>query len=706
MRLTGSTGITHRARLTVLAGLFIFGTPAAVSNDISGPPRDHRENLPPVGASLFDRLLVTPSGDGSRHDVPYPFERLIALLTERLAPEDGARGRSFSTTLIPYGRSLQREAARPEFFRYPRIVLAVDGQPGIRLPARDRLFIGYQEKARQIEIISYNEELGRFEFQVVENYADGETPVVRYASRALCMSCHQNATAIFPRRDWEETSSSRRVAERIGAFHRHYHGVAASSTSSEAGRIDSATNRANLFPVYQRIWREGCWLPNDEAGSLRCRAGAFRAMLRYRLGSWKLDLADEDGAYVRAITANWNRLWPDGLAVPDADLPDRALAPRPIPVELPPRLDPLSLRPPGSYWEAGRDVGRATRGMADTFLLASDMERLDRALHRRSRDSLEYRAGDCRVDRSSETRGNRWIGLSCSGRGSGIELVGELHVDESGRVNEGLSWLYLGTRGGLAYASLPGEVRPAAGGARAARLSLYKRYGNIRARMPDGAAMTRMVLTWTGAAGRFELGLSRDFDQVERAVAGLLRRAEAGDFDGFDDRALHGVRLMNALFDELGVDYPPAPPSESTLPGIGSPADAQAASSLHGAGSPLGVLQRHCGACHRSQSRFPPAFLSGSPAKVAANVESCAQRIAYRLGMWDRPEQTRPVTPMPPAAYLDTASIDAARWAASDDLRTLKRYLAKLAPASEDASPPTDYAGLPPCLPDAYGRGD
>ena len=74
------------------------------------------------------------------------------------------------------GRSLQRNAASPDFFKFPRAVVVAEATP-VSIPGKplivlkDRLFLGYQPQAEAIEVISYNEMAGRFEFQVVENYS-------------------------------------------------------------------------------------------------------------------------------------------------------------------------------------------------------------------------------------------------------------------------------------------------------------------------------------------------------------------------------------------------------------------------------------------------------------------------------------------------------------------------------------------------------
>src|SRR5258707_3274522 len=157
---------TASAALALSAALLSGCRPKSASVP---PPRESPgPDLPPTGQSLFDRLVPDP--------VPFPLTNLVARIETRL-------GAKFDRVLIPLGRSLQRSAGAPEFFRYPRAVLAMTSEPGPRagIYAKDRLFLGYQEKAAIIEIISYNDAPARFEFQLVKNYGPGMTPQVYYA---------------------------------------------------------------------------------------------------------------------------------------------------------------------------------------------------------------------------------------------------------------------------------------------------------------------------------------------------------------------------------------------------------------------------------------------------------------------------------------------------------------------------------------------
>src|SRR5438046_3196497 len=106
-------------------------------------PASAGESLPPVGRSLFDFVVM----DGESARVPFPFEALTKKIASRLGCAGDGRatpkGRGIGTVeasclkrvLIPLGRSLQRSAAGPEFFKYPRAVVAVDPETHATTPA-------------------------------------------------------------------------------------------------------------------------------------------------------------------------------------------------------------------------------------------------------------------------------------------------------------------------------------------------------------------------------------------------------------------------------------------------------------------------------------------------------------------------------------------------------------------------------------------
>lgn len=289
-------------------------------------------DLPPVGHSRFDQLV----GD---KPLPYPFSRLLRSINRQMRSDAGGLP-PLKVTLIPLGRSLQRDAGAPDFFHYPRVVAAADGDalPGIA-PLKDRLFIGYHEKGDVIEVISYNDAAGRFEFQVVRDYRAGTTPQLFYARRSLCLSCHQNAAPIFARPLWDETPANPAIAQRLRETRRDFYQVRLTGTDI-AYFIDNATDRANLFSVWQQMWLAGCG--NGNAGD-RCRLEAFAAALDYARNR-TLPAPPS----LATLAHDWTQRWPSGLSIPNPDLPNRdPLAALPDPAH-----DPLLLRPPLETWRA------------------------------------------------------------------------------------------------------------------------------------------------------------------------------------------------------------------------------------------------------------------------------------------------------------------------------------------------------------------
>jgi mono/diheme cytochrome c family protein len=330
-------------------------TPVLVALLTASNPVPAQNDLPPQGRSRFDQFI-------GNAPVPFPYARLAHTISAQMQPDaDGLA--PLKATLIPLGRSLQKNAGAPDFFRFPRVVAAADGNNRRRvLPLKDRLFIGYHETGEVLEVISYNDAAGRFEFQVVRDYAPGKIPRVYYARRSLCLACHQNAAPIFARPLWDETPANPAIAKRLRATRKDFYGVKISGTDI-AYFIDAASERANLFSVWQTLWQQGCG--TDDA----CRMQALAAALDYaRHGT--LPAADALPTLVR----NWASHWPHGLPIPNPDLPNRdPLAAMPDATN-----DPLLTRPPLAIWHAP-DTTAFIVGLAG-LLDASALRRLPRDL--------------------------------------------------------------------------------------------------------------------------------------------------------------------------------------------------------------------------------------------------------------------------------------------------------------------------------------
>lgn len=355
-------------------------------------PGDH---LPPLGGSLFDALFAGTRDGRVTHMLPFPFEKLLARVDAQLLGDPASLLPPAKRVLIPLGRSLQRTAAAPEYFRFPRVVVGVDSPPVPGAPLlKDRLFIAYQEKSAVLEVISYNEAAGRFEFQLVKDYRAGGNPQVFYANRNICFACHQNGAPIFSRALWDETNANPLVAATLTQAGRSFYGIPVGRGVDVPYAIDNAVRRANRFALTQRLWREGCG--TGEAGA-RCRAGLFEAALRLRLADGRAPPPDAafEAAVARPLRASAARLWPAGLAIGRPDLPNRnplqGLVRWPddqaegvARSHVAARFDALLPRQPDAWWrgDAPDAVAEAVAGVAE-FVADGDWLRLKAALVRR-----------------------------------------------------------------------------------------------------------------------------------------------------------------------------------------------------------------------------------------------------------------------------------------------------------------------------------
>lgn len=211
-----------------------------------------REDLPPEGTrSLFDHLVAQADG------VPWPFEKLVKMVGQQ-----DPSGTAPLVLLIPDGRSLLKGQSD---FAHPRVLMAADFQaPGspasLGLAPRGQLFLGFTEQANEIEVVSYNEAAGRFEFQLVQDYrANGARRLV-YAKRAICESCHQGATPIFSVRPWNETNGQPETATRLAAAlgGDRYLDFPVSVPLATPERYDELTDVGAFIVAAQKLWLDQC----------------------------------------------------------------------------------------------------------------------------------------------------------------------------------------------------------------------------------------------------------------------------------------------------------------------------------------------------------------------------------------------------------------------------------------------------------------
>lgn len=276
--------------------------PAATSSKLLS-----REDLPPEGTrSLFDHLVAQADG------VPWPFEKLAALV----AKQDPS-GAAPLTLLIPDGRSLLKGQADDA---HPRLLLAADFQaPGspasLGLAPRGQLFLGFTEQANEIEVISYNEAAGRFEFQLVQDYTANGARRLVYAKRAICESCHQGGTPIFSVRPWNETNGQPETAARITAAlgSDHYLGFPTAVPLSVPERYDELTDVGNFIVAAQKLWLDRC-------GDAACRRQMLKLALDYARAPGDFKTDSTGVAELRRLQAAAGE---QPIAVPQSDLPNR-----------------------------------------------------------------------------------------------------------------------------------------------------------------------------------------------------------------------------------------------------------------------------------------------------------------------------------------------------------------------------------------------
>lgn len=502
----------------MLGGPAIAGEPALVASPAQPGPQH-----PPAGQSLFDELFATPQG----YDIPFPFARLIEHLDGYLAPE------RVRTALIPLGRSLQRYSADPDYFASPRLVVAVtadaaDSPAPLAAPRlRDRLYIGYQPAAEVLEVISYNEAAGRFEFQEVVDYGPDRAPQAGYAAREICVACHQAHAPIFSRPLWSESNGNPQVADRLMELGPTYHGAPVLQGIDALDDFDQSTDRANRIAIVNRIWDEGC---GSGPSGIECRRAVLAAAFAYRLAGaradWRPPLAH---AVAGRLAARMTELWPHGIAAPDPDLanadPVRELAAGRALADI---LEPSGPRNPETprraltYWAPMTDAAANLAGIARDVgaqFATSDIVWLDSHLAAHRAPGSSHRT-TCRTQSVQREDGRVELRLDCGGEGSTLTLSGFVvsNGDEvtGGRIDA------LSLNGDAAVRRL--RVVGGAATAQSVAIDLRDASADLHPRLLSGERIAGVRL---GADGVIEVRIVDDLDALDSALD-LLARDDDG----------------------------------------------------------------------------------------------------------------------------------------------------------------------------------
>ena len=448
-----------------------FRTPSSVANqkepELSIYPYNEAFSLPDRGTSLFDKVFSQTTAPGVReYNIPYPFQRFVAQLTQ------AAGGIAPLQTLFPMGRSLQRVAAiaglknvtsADPFYRYPRLVLGFDQESlnssdHLNLNLKGRFYVGMNEKAELLEVISYNDEAGRYEYQVVRNYNSAQKPTVVYANRQLCLTCHQNQTPLFSQGPWKESNANSAMADGMlrvmrsqmgehpcaagvdspfcfdGKDYRYFGAPLAVDISVPQG-LDQMTKLGNTFHAYHKMWQRLC--PDIE-----CRKQLLRQILLYKLVGQNLLLLSPDLQNLNSLLATrWQKEFPYGMSLPEASVPNRdpllnvndrgrdelsvlqgkapavksALEQVLALGNIPGEFEPARVRPPmqpawlspflspeSSVGESAANqtgVARLIAGYAD-FFTTSDVRAIDQILSSQKMDQVENLNSDCEIGRA------------------------------------------------------------------------------------------------------------------------------------------------------------------------------------------------------------------------------------------------------------------------------------------------------------------
>jgi hypothetical protein len=355
-------------------------------------------------------------------------------------------------------------------------------------------------------------------------------------------------------------------------------------------------------------------------------------------------------------------------------------------------LDPLTKRGPQEVWSGYRrsDLERMIIGLSES-LLAADIAQLNAFLSSQPAASEQELTSTCRLARRPQ-RGLAYpITFACDGQAEGndFSVVGE--SDDQARAGQLRDLEIAGTRP-IDLLHIDRADQP--GTATKFRFNITRE--GLGARLPNLHRLVSIAVTTdrplaegtrkSPLTARVVLRTIDESQALRQAIDGLAAKSVRGDGTLFTDAPFHGPKATAQVFAALGVQAT-SWCCDANEPGPAIKFDTLEKSEATGNGAehpPLRVMKTVCGACHQTPNRFPPNFLTGSRRQVYAKVGACAAQILHRLELWDVPPERRPHSAMPPTAHLQAMGIAPQIWRESDQLSTIRAFVATLAPANAE----------------------
>ena len=658
------------------------------------------QNLTPVvGRSYFDEIFSA----GDQYVIPYPFNQFLNKLSDYTGQKVGQSDMSgIKAVLFPLGRSLQRNAAASgsnqnfsyePFFRYPRVVVGIDEDSGfdhsLTLNLKNKFFVGFHEKAQILELISYNEEEGRFEFQIVKDYAQGKKPTVSYANRSLCLSCHQNQAPLFSGAPWSESNANPAVADQLKFTMDHfygkiqcvsgnqqdycstkentyYFGVPLRVEQSVLSKLDAATDQANLTQVYQRMWKQLC-------KSSACKLNFLKAMIITRLTGQNSMAATPDLlAQLTKFETEFKIYFPGGLSIPNPNIPNRdpmknlILNVNEIP-KIANELEPLlQRRPIDILLNSGFDATNTNfliRGLSEEFT-TSDILIIDRWL--KSKGAAKRTVTELNSNCKIETQGGG-LGISCKGTGKeSFELEGFLNLVKKGEP----------ARGSLANVNFNSKVMTCNSGSISC-LQYSNLVGSYTAKKDDRAILSlqrkngQSLRSLEGyEVGEIAIDLKNQTSKlsVYDQNKNLDSLIEDHSDQIFKTESFSRYQIMSSFMDSMGLQLPR--PQRTVLAQVPlTQATDSLPFSLVEPVTGFSIVKNVCTRCHQNNEMVPANFMGTlvnplTEYEQCRRIEQCAPRMIYRLKMQNCDEVNRQSkkNPMPPQNFFTNETSATATW--------------------------------------------
>lgn len=230
-----------------------------------------------LGESVFEKIIKDINGSKNNSRVIYPITSLVEKLDEHIYHNE-------NKVLGVISKSFNHQNKNIFSNKAPFTIYSTFLEGKIDYQVKDRVFLIYHDHNNHLEVISYNEEEGRFNFLQVHNYSNSGENKLKKAKLNACMQCHKDLVPLHEKNNIIDSNNLPSIVSEIKNDDKNprrlekigedfiFNGVMLSQQKMNNELMINSIENSQKIIQFNQTWKKICAYSSDIAEVKHCRA--------------------------------------------------------------------------------------------------------------------------------------------------------------------------------------------------------------------------------------------------------------------------------------------------------------------------------------------------------------------------------------------------------------------------------------------------